>query len=394
MKVVVLEMASVALAQLGCYGSEWADTPTLDRLAAEGVVFDQHFADSLDAANRTSWTGRHSLPLPEGDLPLPPLCLFPLLEAGGVRVRHVTEADGDHNPAASLVDRWTGTLEAALAELEQAPSESQALVWVDLPSLVPPWNIAEAELQDHWHVPEGEAGEATLTPWLDPPSGSVEHENEQDLLRLQETSTAVFALMDRVLHAFLEVLAEQGWLDDILLVVTARTGLPLGEHGFVGTADLRLHEEVVHLPLLVRLPRAEQAGRRVAGLTQPVDFVPTLLEYFGLSVPADLHGRSLWPLARGNADQVRPYACSGLRTTEGLAWGLRTPEWAFLLTRRQEQDTHALFQKPDDRWEVNDLRQHYPELTEQIGQTLRAYVQAAAAPGMFDVPAVNLSPNL
>jgi arylsulfatase A-like enzyme len=46
MKILVLELAQCNLAYLGCYGNEWVATPNLDRLAAEGIVFDQHFAGS------------------------------------------------------------------------------------------------------------------------------------------------------------------------------------------------------------------------------------------------------------------------------------------------------------------------------------------------------------
>src|ERR1700677_3303934 len=46
MKILVLDLAQCNLAYLGCYGNEWVATPNLDRFAAEGIVFDQHFAES------------------------------------------------------------------------------------------------------------------------------------------------------------------------------------------------------------------------------------------------------------------------------------------------------------------------------------------------------------
>ncbi len=45
-KVLVIVARGLQLGALGCYGNGWIDTPALDRLAAEGVVFDQHFADA------------------------------------------------------------------------------------------------------------------------------------------------------------------------------------------------------------------------------------------------------------------------------------------------------------------------------------------------------------
>src|SRR6478736_4714431 len=44
MKVVSLLLHGCPVSFLGPYGNEWVATPTLDRLAGEGVVFDAHFA--------------------------------------------------------------------------------------------------------------------------------------------------------------------------------------------------------------------------------------------------------------------------------------------------------------------------------------------------------------
>ena len=50
MKVLVLAARGLQAAYVGCYGNPWIATPNLDALAAEGVVFDRHFADRADAA--------------------------------------------------------------------------------------------------------------------------------------------------------------------------------------------------------------------------------------------------------------------------------------------------------------------------------------------------------
>src|SRR5260370_1450940 len=48
MKFLAIVASGLPLGYVGCYGNEWIATPTLDRLAAEGIVFDQHFADHPD----------------------------------------------------------------------------------------------------------------------------------------------------------------------------------------------------------------------------------------------------------------------------------------------------------------------------------------------------------
>src|SRR4051812_3867663 len=64
MKVVVLALNSLHHGYVGCYGNDWIDTPHLDRLAAEGVVFDRHYAACPDAEGaRRAWrTGLYDFP--------------------------------------------------------------------------------------------------------------------------------------------------------------------------------------------------------------------------------------------------------------------------------------------------------------------------------------------
>ena len=61
MKILVLVIDNLHLGFLSCYGNDWIDTPALDRLAAEGVVFDRHYSDCPDAAAARRKKGRHPL---------------------------------------------------------------------------------------------------------------------------------------------------------------------------------------------------------------------------------------------------------------------------------------------------------------------------------------------
>ena len=61
MNVIVVVCNSLHLGFLGAYGNAWIETPNLDRLAAEGVVFDHHFPENLTTlpTRRSWWTGRY-----------------------------------------------------------------------------------------------------------------------------------------------------------------------------------------------------------------------------------------------------------------------------------------------------------------------------------------------
>src|SRR3954470_3317554 len=64
MNVIVVVCSGRHLGFLGPYGNGWIETPHLDRLASEGVVFDHHFPENLTTlpTRRSWWTGRYGFP--------------------------------------------------------------------------------------------------------------------------------------------------------------------------------------------------------------------------------------------------------------------------------------------------------------------------------------------
>ena len=67
MNVIVVVCNGLHLGFLGAYGNSWIETPHLDRLAAEGVVFDHHYPENVTTipTRRSWWTGRYGFPSPE-----------------------------------------------------------------------------------------------------------------------------------------------------------------------------------------------------------------------------------------------------------------------------------------------------------------------------------------
>jgi Sulfatase len=417
MRALVLVPRGFHLGHAGCYGNDWIATPALDRLAAEGVVFDQHFADrpDLEGACRAWRSGTYHFPPLPGEQPPPPPeqpDLLALLRAHGVVISLVTDA-GRPVPAefaagwdsvrrVAAGDEETAlerTLEATLAAVEELAGVPHWLLWVDLAVLLPPWHVPD-DLQDAYleeqpcDEEEEDEEEAELLeqreplePLLDPAPGAIDPHDDATFLRLQGSYAAAVTHLDRGLDVLLEELRRRQVLDDLLLVLSSDHGLPLGEHGVVGPCRPWLHDELIHLPLIVRRPGGAAAGRRVAALTQTVDLMPTLLEAFGVAAPP-VHGRSLWPLLHGAPQQARPYACSGLLLGGDAELALRSPPWAFLLRLGGAEGTRQpqLYVKPDDRWEVNDVRQHHLELCEHFEQVLRGFVAATRRPGPVQPP--------
>ena len=407
MKVLVLAARGLQAAYVGCYGNPWIATPNLDALAAEGVVFDRHFADRADAAGAwLTWRdGRHHLPDPsrpestsEGNADL-----IDRLRNAGVYTCLVRDSGRPAEPG--FEEGWDeiqpapsfdAVLEAAAAAVERLSERESWLLWVDLAPLTPPWDTPEEfvapyfveepddeeEYEDETEDDIEEEAEP-LTPLTDPAAGPIDPEDDLLFARLQGSYAGAVTRLDAGVGRLLERLVAGDPNDDVLIVCTADRGQQLGEHGVVGPSPATTHQEATHLPLILRLPGADEAGRRVAALTQAADLAPTLADVFEAELPS-AQGRTLLPLIYGDAEEVRPYVCSGARSGASVEWSLRTLEWAYLSPAPPQPP--RLYVQPDDRWEVTDVLQHHLEMAEGLERTLRGFVEAARRPGPLEAP--------
>jgi tetratricopeptide (TPR) repeat protein len=100
------------------------------------------------------------------------------------------------------------------------------------------------------------------------------------------------ATADSIVGDFLGELRRLGIYDRALVVLLSDHGEGLGDHG-EREHGLLLYREALQVPLLVKLPGSAQRGRRVAAPAELVDVLPTVLAAVGLPVPAGLPGRSL-----------------------------------------------------------------------------------------------------
>jgi len=95
-----------------------------------------------------------------------------------------------------------------------------------------------------------------------------------------------------------ERLRRDGIYDRALLILTSDHGEQFGEDSpdvFYDAHGHSLREELLRVPLIVKLPNQRHAGTRVMALTRAIDVMPTVLDVVGIAVPGELEGRSLRP---------------------------------------------------------------------------------------------------
>jgi len=101
----------------------------------------------------------------------------------------------------------------------------------------------------------------------------------------------------------LDALTASKTLDDTAIFYTSDNGFFVGEWQ---AFDKRfMHEVSARVPLLVRYPKMVKAGSQPAEMATNVDIAPTLLSLAGLPIPAEMQGRSLVPVLKGEASDWR-----------------------------------------------------------------------------------------
>jgi arylsulfatase A-like enzyme len=106
------------------------------------------------------------------------------------------------------------------------------------------------------------------------------------------------AAVDDQLGRLLDYLDESGLARNTMVIYCSDQGFYLGEHGWF---DKRwMFEESLRTPCIVRWPGVVQPGEFNDDIVSPLDFASTFLDVAGAEIPADLQGRSLVPVLKGN----------------------------------------------------------------------------------------------
>ncbi|MEX1023928.1 MAG: sulfatase [Planctomycetota bacterium] len=147
------------------------------------------------------------------------------------------------------------------------------------------------------------------------------------------------AKTDEYIGRILDRLREADMYDDAVVVISADHGESFA-HDFYSHG--RMFEDIVRVPLIVKLPKGRFGGQRVETSVQLVDIFPTIVELAGAAPHGELHGRSLVASLSGGPLAPRPTFSEGGHCEQYMVehdgWKLvrsfpaRTPSAASVLT--------------------------------------------------------------
>jgi arylsulfatase A-like enzyme len=161
--------------------------------------------------------------------------------------------------------------------------------------------------------------------------------------------------MDAWMGKILEALEVTGRTEDTIVVYTADHGLAVGQHGLFGKQNV--YEHSARVPCIVRAPGVS-GGRRSYALTYTPDLHPTLCELAGVERAKTVETRSLVPLLDGATDSHHRVVCQVYKDVQRMVTDGR---WKLIRYYRSQERPEAgtdgiqLFDLEADPWELNDL---------------------------------------
>ncbi len=131
-----------------------------------------------------------------------------------------------------------------------------------------------------------------------PPAGLTPADRKRwNYQRYMQDYLACVDSLDENVGRVLAYLDQTGLAASTLVIYTSDQGFFLGDHGWF---DKRfMYEESLQMPLLVRWPGVVTAGSTADAIVLNVDFAPTLLAAAGLPIAPAIQGRSALPILRG-----------------------------------------------------------------------------------------------
>ncbi len=408
--LILISVDTLRPDRLGAYGHERATSPTLDRLAEEGVLFTRAVAVS-------PWTLPSHASLLTGVYPsrhgardydhrvssgVPALAKH--LRAAGFETGAIVSSTvlGPRSGLERGFDRfqqiseWSSGIGGRRLRNPGADVTAAARAWLEAGPAEPFFLFL------HYYDPHSDyaAREEFRARFVTPYAGEINGSTSQllevlagarqldaaDLRRLLELYDAEIRQLDEELRSLLEGLDAGGLSGRTALLVTSDHGEEFMERGAVLHARTYF-DEVIAVPLILRgagVPR----GMRSEIPASLVDVAPTLLSLVGLPVPPSMEGRDLSALWRSGAPRPGPrYVFAEADRAHGVPDRFRMvlDERYKLIADRVSGETQ-LYDLREDPGERHDLAGERPDLVRERLEALEAWVaRGVAQPSPVDL---------
>jgi len=193
----------------------------------------------------------------------------------------------------------------------------------------------------------------------------------RDLEHVLAIYDAAIRVTDREFSRLFEELDATGLTDDTLIVLFSDHGEGFKDNNLADRVGhvRRVHEDLLHVPVVFSMPGMLPENRRIPALTETIDIAPTILDILDLDIPASFQGVSLLELMQGTGTIDKEYACASEFQGPTL-FSIRDDKVKYIYGTSNE-----LYFLNVDPGETHNMNQRFPELCEDYMST-RADIMA------------------
>jgi arylsulfatase A-like enzyme len=313
--VILLSIDTLRADHLGCYGYREDTSPHIDAFAREGVRFARTYAASnttlpSHASMMTSlYPGTHKAEVMRfAPVPEEVTTLAEVLHAAGYRTAAVVD-DGELDPiwglnqgfetyAVAPVEGFRTILPLALERLEALKKE-KFFLFLHTYDVHTPYRPTPEDLDSFFAHYQG-----AFAPPIDDDlsravSGQYVRTDLNDIRFIEASYDACIRWTDVQVGRLLAHLRELGLDKNTIVIITADHGEGFNEHGKVATHRYDLYDELLRVPLVVRLPDGALGGSVFDYNVSLVDLMPSLLPLLMLPYDGPMQGKNILPLLEG-----------------------------------------------------------------------------------------------
>lgn len=301
--VILISIDATRADHLSCYGYKRKTSPTIDKLANEGVLFSNMFVQrgltwpSLTSIMTSLYPVNHGV-RDNGQMLSPSIIsLAEILKNNGyICSAFLANAGGgvwrgfDYKISTHLDD--VKITQEAIKWLKNN-SKKRIFLWIHYFQPHKPYqppkpynNIFDPDYAGEMNGSHKQMDEITL---------NKIKLNEADLNHILSLYDGSILFVDEQIKQLLTAIKSLGIEKNSLIIVTADHGEDLYQHNFYFYHVASIYDSSLHVPFIIRLPNKVPKNMRIAEVVESIDIAPTTLELVNIPAPRCFEGVSLTP---------------------------------------------------------------------------------------------------
>ena len=174
--------------------------------------------------------------------------------------------------------------------------------------------------------------------------------------------------IDYHLKRLFDFLKAKNIYDDTLIILTADHGENFGEHGFYFQHGASLYETSLKVPLILKIPNKKIINKKIDAKIQVLDIMPTVLDVLSIPLVDNIEGKSLLPLIDEKVSSIRDFVFTEsieehfpgnkrvyMKGVEGKWRTMIVGDWKIIYIPHPEKNIFELYNIKNDRSENLNL---------------------------------------